>query len=395
MIPMASRKQVDSRKQLRPVTKVLLLSLLCGPLCRAQQSWPLWESYSRAAIDQQGRVIDHSAQDHTTSEGQSYAMFFALVANDRERFDKVLHWTESNLANGNLALQLPAWNWGRAPDGSWRVLDPHSASDADLWMSYALLEAGRLWRDQRYDRLGMAIAARIAQQESIFIPGLGTTLLPGSTGFHPKADTWILNPSYFQPSVLARLATIMPNGPWMAIGGSLDPILAQGSGAGFAMDWVEAGTTVRPSISPSQRAAGDTTSSPIGGFDAIRVYLWLGIADPQTRGVKTMLTRVGGMAEYLKNHPLPPQQVDPQGRVVNPNAPPGFSASVIPYLGAMKMNSQASAQMDRLAATKDAASGLYGKTGNYYDQNLALFAVGWIEGRYRFDREGKLRVKWK
>jgi endoglucanase len=51
--------------------------------------------------------------------------------------------------------------------------------------------------------------------------------------------------------------------------------------------------------------------------------------------------------------------------------------------------------MDRLAATKDAASGLYGKTANYYDQNLALFANGWIEGRYRFDRDGKLRVKWK
>ncbi len=390
-----------SKKQSRTLTTrcfnvaALLLFLGFADLCHAQDLWPLWESYASATIDQQGRVIDRSAQDRTTSEGQSYAMFFALVANDRARFDKLLHWTEINLANGNLALQLPAWHWGKAPDGSWRVLDPHPASDADLWMSYALLEAGRMWREPRYDRLGMALAARIGQQEAAFVPGLGTTLLPGSMGFHPDSDTWILNPSYLQPSVLAHLAKIMPNGPWAAILGSLDPILAQGSGAGFAMDWVEAGTTVRPATSPAQQAAGDAAAVPLGSFDAIRVYLWLGIADPQTHGVKTMLNRVGGMAAYLKSRPLPPQQVDPQGRVLNPNGPPGFSAALVPYLKALDMKSQANAQMDRLTATKDAASGLYGKTANYYDQNLALFATGWIEGRYRFDREGKLRVKWK
>jgi endoglucanase len=355
----------------------------------------LWESYSRAIIDQQGRVIDRSAQDKTTSEGQSYAMFFALVANDRARFDQLLHWTEINLAGGNLAQQLPAWAWGKAPDGSWRALDTHPASDADLWMAYDLLEAGRLWHDPHYDRLGMALAARIAQQEAAFVPGLGTTLLPGASGFHPDDTTWILNPSYLQPSILARLAKTMPTGPWDAILNSLDPILAQGSGSGFAMDWVSAGAGVRPSISPAQRASSDTTAVPLGSYDAIRVYLWLGIADPQTRGVKTMRDRVGGMASYLKSHPVPPQQVDQQGRVVNPNGPPGFSAAVVPYLRALDKKGPASAQMDRLAATKDAASGLYGKTANYYDQNLALFANGWIEGRYRFDRDGKLRVKWK
>ncbi|WP_035359306.1 cellulose synthase complex periplasmic endoglucanase BcsZ [Edaphobacter aggregans] len=392
---MASERQNRSRRGRWLTTATLLLCFAFADLCRAQQPWPLWESYALAVLDPQGRVIDRSAQDRTTSEGQSYAMFFALVDNDRARFDKLLHWTEINLANGNLALQLPAWNWGKAPDGSWRVLDPHSASDADLWMSYSLLEAGRLWREPRYDRLGMAMAARIAQQEAAFVPRVGTTLLPGATGFHPDSETWVLNPSYLEPSVLAHLAKIMPNGPWAAILGSLDPILAQGSGVGFAMDWIEAGTTVRPALSPAQHASGDSAAVPLGSFDAIRVYLWLGIADPQTPGVKTMLHRIGGMAEYLKSHPLPPQQVDPQGRVLNPNAPSGFSAAVVPYLKALDMKHHANAQMDRLAATKDAATGLYGKTGNYYDQNLALFATGWIEGRYRFDREGKLRVKWK
>jgi endoglucanase len=262
-------------------------------------------------------------------------------------------------------------------------------------MAYDLIEAGRLWRDPHYDRLGMAIAARVAQQEAAFVPGLGTTLLPGTTGFHPDDTTWILNPSYIQPSVLARLVKVMPIGPWVAILNSLDPILAQSSGAGFAMDWVSAGTGVRPSTTPAQRAAGELAAVPLGSFDAIRVYLWMGIADQATLGVRGSFARVRGMAEYLKTHPLPPQQVDAQGRVINPNGPPGFSAAVIPYLHALGMAAQEKAQMDRLASTKDIASGLYGKTANYYDQNLALFSAGWIEGRYRFDREGKLRVKWK
>src|SRR4051795_328025 len=95
---------------------VALMFTTVSGICQGQIVWPLWESYTRAAIDQQGRVIDHSAQDHTTSEGQSYAMFFALVANDRVRFEKLLRWSEINLANGNLAQQLPAWAWGKAPD---------------------------------------------------------------------------------------------------------------------------------------------------------------------------------------------------------------------------------------------------------------------------------------
>src|ERR1700722_12559807 len=72
-------------------TVLAVLSLQTAAL--AQQPWPLWESYTQHNLDQQGRVIDHSSQDRTTSEGQAYGMFFALVTNDRTRFDKILNWT--------------------------------------------------------------------------------------------------------------------------------------------------------------------------------------------------------------------------------------------------------------------------------------------------------------
>jgi endoglucanase len=322
-------------------------------------------------------------------------MFFALVANDRPRFDKILHWTEDNLAGGDLTLRLPAWRWGHSPEGSWKVLDQNPASDADLWMAYALLEAGRLWHDPRYQRIGEAMANQIARQEVIFIPSLGATLLSGPQGFHPDPGTWLLNPSYMPPQLLTYFATTMPQGPWAAVLASLSPILSQGSGGGFAMDWVSAGGNLSPSPSPAQYAIGDPAAHSIGSYDAIRVYLWLGIADQDTPGVHELLANLPGMADYMKNHPIPPQQVDEAGSVLDANSPVGFSAAVGPYLNALGMSLEEKSQADRLNSLKDSTTGLYGREAAYYDQNLALFSRGWAEQRFRFGRDGRLKVRWR
>jgi endoglucanase len=364
--------------------------------CRTDPDWPLWESYARSAYDANGRIIDHSAGDRTTSEGQAYAMFFALVANDRARFEKLLSWTQDNLAGGDLTTHLPAWSWGKAPDGSWKALDQNPASDADLWMAYSLLEAGRLWHDPRFEALGRAMAAQIERQEVTLIPGLGTTLLPAPQGFHPDAATWILNPSYLQPSILSYFATTFPRGPWGAVLGSMSPIVVGGAAEGFAMDWVSAAGTLSPVAAPAEHGGGDKGSvHAAGSYDAIRVYLWLGIADPSTPGVKEALAGLGGMAAYVKQHPAPPRRVDENGAVAEADGPVGFSAAVVPYLHAINMRPEEKTQMDRMAALKDPASGLYGRDARYYDQNLAMFADGWLEQRLRFDRDGKLKVKWR
>jgi endoglucanase len=138
----------------------------------------MWKNYAAGFMDNQVRVIDHDANDRTTSEGQAYAMFFALVANDGARFDGLLHWTEVNLASGDLASHLPAWSWGKAPNGKWGVLDVNSASDADVWMAYTLLEAGVAWKEAHYTWLGCACQENRGRRGD-GNPGIGNRVAAG------------------------------------------------------------------------------------------------------------------------------------------------------------------------------------------------------------------------
>ncbi len=75
-------------------------------------------------------------------------MFFSLVADDRESFDKIFDWTEQNLGEDQ-----PAWLWG-ITDGKeghpGKVLDTNNATDSDMWIAYCLLEAAQQWNDTKY-----------------------------------------------------------------------------------------------------------------------------------------------------------------------------------------------------------------------------------------------------
>ena len=124
----------------------LVCLALASNLAHAERQpvWPQWDEFASRFMQADGRIIDITFDRKSTSEGQSYGLFFALVANRRQQFDLILSWTSDNLAAGQLGEKLPAWLWGLREDGSWGVKDQNAASDADLWIAYALGEAGRL-----------------------------------------------------------------------------------------------------------------------------------------------------------------------------------------------------------------------------------------------------------
>jgi endo-1,4-beta-D-glucanase Y len=356
----------------------------------------LWQAYANRFISADGRVIDPQGGDRTTSEGQSYALFFALVNNDRAHFDKLFAWTESNLAANDLGGHLPSWSWGRGKDGHWGTIDPNSASDSDLWIAYDLIEAGRLWKDRHYQDIGQRLESLIAQKEVANLPGLGPVLLPGPTGFKFQRY-WVLNPSYTPLFLLNRMATADPDGPWSNVATVLPTLLSRSAKGGYAMDWVC--YTPGEGFSPCQ-ASGKKTPEPLGSYDAIRVYLWAGML-PESAANPSKSRILHGLAQMnvlMQSRPAPPEKINSDGVPMNTDGPVGFSAALLPYLKSNSNDSAYAQQLVRIQSQLDEKSNLYGQgygTGpTYYDQNLVLFGSGWNEKQFQFGTSGELLVRW-
>jgi endoglucanase len=352
----------------------------------APAPWPAWLGFQERFLGEGDRVIDPaSPRAHTVSEGQAYALFFALVAGDRARFERSLRWTEDNLAAGDLARHLPAWQWGRRADGSWGVLDANAASDADLWLAYSLGEAGRLWQERRYLALSSVLAERILREETAELPGLGRCLLPGPQGFAAPTGRWRLNPCYAPPFLLRWLAARSADARWAQLHETSLRVLRDSAPRGLAPDWTwyraDAGT---PGFDRQPADAGDR----LGSYDAVRVYLWLGLTaadDPARAG---LLQHFAPMADLVERTGAPPRTVDVFDGTAQDAGPAGFAAALLPFADALRRPAAVRALEQRLARQPPAADA-------YYEQALALFALGWREGRYGFAADGGLLPAWQ
>jgi endo-1,4-beta-D-glucanase Y len=343
-------------------------------------AWPQWDRFVQHHLQADGRIVDFSVpNEQSTSEGQSYSMFFALVANDCERFATLWRWSRDNLGAGG--DKLPAWQWGKRDDGSYGVLDPNSASDADLWMAYSLLEAGRLWRMPAYRQAGMALLDQVKGKEVIDLPKLGQMLLPGAVGFATGNETWRLNPSYLPLPLLRKLTQVDPAGPWSALIATTQQMIRQSSPHGFAPDWV--------AYRASQGFLPDQQTHGIGSYDAIRTYLWAGVTDDADPLAQVWRDSLSGMARHLFANDAPPEKIDTVNGTASGKGPVGFSASLLPYLQSLKRSDALNNQLHLVEEQwrENADQG-------YYNGVLILFGWGWLQGQYRFGADGDLHPAW-
>lgn len=344
--------------------------------------WPAWSGFRAQFVSEGGRVIDNgSARSQTFSEGQGYALFFALVANDRAGFDTILRWTEDNLCQGDITAHLPAWLWGKRGDNDWGVIDSNSASDADLWIAYALGEAGRLWKDRRYQALSSLLGARVLREETADLPGLGLSLLPAPKGFTPAPDRWRLNPSYMPLQLMRWFAQHGREPGWKPLLASALKITLGSAPKGFVPDWViyDARQGFLPDVGGEEKGQG--------AYNAIRVYLWAGMLHPDAPERKALLQALLPMAHYVRDQGYPPESIDIASGHSARSGPSGFSAALLPFLEAQKDEAALQTQLTRLQARPVRADA-------YYEQALSLFAWGWREGFYRFGADGRLLPRW-
>ena len=363
---------------------LVLATMLAGSPAIAGEClvWPAWDAFRDNYVNEAGRVVDKSTERlQSTSEGQSYALFFALVANDRVAFDRILRWTEDNLAGGDLTGRLPAWQWGKRDDGTWGVIDPNAAADSDLWIAYTLTEAGRLWKTQKYSALGELLADRILREETDDIPGLGRILLPGPEGFKPEKSIWRLNPSYVPLQLVQRLAILYPKSAWRHMVPASIDLLVRSAPRGFAPEWIV--------YKADEGFRSDPATQGEGSFNAIRVYLWAGMlaADEPARTVLTK--RFAPMVQHVLANGTPPARADTREGSGTGVASPGFSAALLPLLAAANQSEAINQQRLRVMAR-----GTQARDDNYYDQVPTLYGLGWTDGQFKFARNGALAPRW-
>ena len=292
----------------------------------ASSDWPEWDSFVSRFVQADGRVIDLTADRKSTSEGQSYALFFALIANQRTQFDTLLKWTSENLAAGQLGNKLPAWHWGLREGGNWGVKDQNSASDADLWIAYTLLEAGRLWKAPTYADIGRKLLAQIRLHETVQAGAAGPVLLPGAFGFALDKGHFRLNPSYLPGFMFRYFAATDPQGPWQPIWDGYMRMAPQIFSAGIAPDLFVVDT--------AGKVMPDTEREPSGSYDAIRVYLWAGMSGP---GNQDMVSMLAPFAVLTRKFGVPPEKVNPLTGLATRTefSPIGFSGAILPYLSTL------------------------------------------------------------
>jgi endo-1,4-beta-D-glucanase Y len=390
---------------LRRLALVALGSAMFAGLAQAQTceaQWPLWQNYATRFVQADGRVLNSSMKPtESSSEGQSYAMFFALVGNDRANFDKLWTWTKANMAGSDISQNLPGWLWGKTQDGKWGVIDANSASDADLWVAYALLEAARVWNVPQYRSDAQLVLGNVEKNLIVRVPGLGKMLLPGPVGYVHDGGLWRFNPSYQVLPQLRRFHKERPNGGWNEVAESNAKMLAdpQNNPHGLAANWVG----YRATADNAGLFVVDPYSDQLGSYDAIRTYLWAGMSAKGDPLAAPMLKSLSGMARATASsaNGLPPEKVQVPGGVVEDSkgySPLGFSAALIPFFQANGQPALAQLQQRRVDEALNkalAASAPEGAQPVYYDYMLSLFGQGFAEQKYRFEQDGTLKLFWE
>ncbi|WP_273859505.1 cellulose synthase complex periplasmic endoglucanase BcsZ [Photobacterium sp. GSS17] len=373
------------RKWIAILTMMLSLQVLSSQVLASQElanscDWPQWEHF-KSVYMKQGRVIDGSdARLITTSEGQSYALFFALVANDKQAFSDVLDWTQTHLSGGDLTARLPAWLWGRKPDGQFGVLDANPASDSDLWIAYSLAEAGRIWDNYYYQSLAYLLSSRILREETITLDGIGTVLLPAPEGFAQGNGEFRINPSYQPLQLVARMHSLYPQPEWASLYQSSTAMLMKTMPAGFSPDWAR--------LKGGQYSA-DAETGPVGSYNAIRTYLWAGMLDDSVEEKARLVKAMQPMVKATIELQAPPREVNTVEGTYSQSGSAGFSAAMLPLLAASGQQAVLVSQADRASAVFN-----HDRYDHYYDNVLALFGLGWHNERYRFGPKGELLPSW-
>lgn len=149
-----------------------------------------------------------AADGSVSAEGQADALLRDVWSNDRADFDSTWGWTAAHLLRAD---GLPAWLWR-----SGAIVDPHSASDADVDLALALLMAGRRWHEPAWVQAGTRLVQAIWQGEVVLVAG-APVVAAGEWAADARTALVPVNPSYFAPYAYRVFQEVDPGHDWSAV----------------------------------------------------------------------------------------------------------------------------------------------------------------------------------
>jgi endoglucanase len=323
-----------------------------GGVLRAPE---LWASYKSRFVSQSGRVMDTANGGVSHSEGQGYGMLFAVAADDRAAFDRIWGWTRANLMVRD--DQLLAWRW--EPNARPAIADMNNASDGDILVAWALVEAADAWNDLSYRIAARRVAVEVGRKLLLLGGKDGPLLLPAVAGFakDDRPDGPILNLSYWVFPAFARLPRAAPEVDWAGLTQSGLAVLraSKFGAAALPADW---------------ESFGDGAVAPAKGFahafsyDALRIPLYMAMAGVGDRASYAPFTKFWAQ-------PGPLAAVDLDTGVRKPFGEPGYDA-----VAALTQCAVEGKKLPDAFATPHAGQ-------NYYPATLQMLAAIAARTRYQ------------
>lgn len=333
-----------------------------------------WEKYKTRFINSDGRVVDYSQGDITTSESQSYALLQAVWVDDQKTFDLVWQWTKDTLKRKD--DNLFGWRWGRRDDGTYGFLingGDNSASDADTDIALALILAARRWNQKVYLDQAKVILPDLWKVDTDVIGG-NRYLVAGN--WAKGSDKDIINPSYFAPYAWRVFALVDTNDDWQSL---IQPayklLLASGvnnldkdKAVGLPPDWLAI-----------DKKSGDLEATGITGlttnysFDAIRIpwriaidYSW----NNEPLAKEYLLTLGKLAADYTQNKKIFGGYTH-DGLPLNQNEAPSTYGASIGYFLMVQPELVGDVYQNKIIK-------LYSNDTNSFKQDLPYYEENWL-----------------
>lgn len=218
----------------------LMLSMpahaLQSPVHGQLKGHPLWENYKARFTTADGRVVDNANKNISHSEGQGFAMIMAVAADDPAAFARLWAFTKSRL--GVRKDSLFAWRY--QPNRIFKVKDKNNATDGDLIIAWALLEASKAGFGDHYRTEGLAILRdlkKLVRRDKAF----GWFMRPAAYGFSPEHQKGreVINLSYWVFPAFERIAHLTDDPLWRSLSKSGERMIRSASqnAAGLPADW--------------------------------------------------------------------------------------------------------------------------------------------------------------